>query len=119
MAGDENETCIQNLNTKIYTINAQDSRRDNDTNNYNLSISNIMPLCNNGNLPPKLNICIGAKIMLTDNINMSDRLINGSTGTAERIHMANQSKLLNGIIYVLFDDPFVGESLKNRRKIKN
>ena len=53
--------------------------------------------------------------MLTDDIYISDRLINVSIGTVKCIHMMNQSNPLNGIKYELFDDPLAGESLKNIR----
>ena len=36
-----------------------------------------------GNLPGKLNLCLGARGMLIANINASDHPINGSTGKME------------------------------------
>ena len=37
-----------------------------------------MSLNQTGNLPAKLKVCVGARLMLTDNISVADRLINGS-----------------------------------------
>ena len=51
--------------------------------------------------------------MLTDNISVSDRLINGSIGTVK--HLDRRSKPLCSTIYVKFDDPKAGNSMKDRR----
>ena len=51
--------------------------------------------------------------MLTDNISVSDRLINGSLGTLK--HLDRRSKPHCSTIYVKFDDPKAGNSLKDRR----
>ena len=51
--------------------------------------------------------------MLTDNISVSDRLINGSIGTVK--HLGRGSKPLCSTVYVKFDDPKAGNSLKDRR----
>ena len=48
-----------------------------------------------------------------DNISVSDRLINGSIGTVK--HIDRRSKPLCSTIYVKFDDPKAGNSLKDRR----
>ena len=51
--------------------------------------------------------------MLTDNISVSHRLINGSIGTVK--HLDRRSKPLCSTIYVKFDDPKAGNSMKDRR----
>ena len=51
--------------------------------------------------------------MLTDNISVSDRLINRSIGTVK--HLDRRSKPLCSTIYVKFDDPKAGNSMKDRR----
>ena len=51
--------------------------------------------------------------MLTDNISFSDRLISGSIGTVK--HLDRRSKPLCSTIYVKFDDPKAGNSMKGRR----
>ena len=50
--------------------------------------------------------------MLTDNISVSDRLINGSIGTVK--HWDKRAKSLFSTIYVKFDDPKAGNALKDR-----
>ena len=51
--------------------------------------------------------------MLTDSISVSVRLINGSIDTVKHLNM--RSKPLFSTIYVRFDDPKAGSSLKGRR----
>ena len=54
-----------------------------------------------GNLESVLKLKIGAEVMLTCNINIEDRLINGLVGKVIRIgHKRNTVK----VIYVKFDD---------------
>ena len=70
-------------------------------------------LSQTANLPTKLKLCVGAWVMLTDNISVSDRLINGSIGTAK--HLDRRSKLLCGTMYVKFDYPKASNSIKDGR----
>ena len=51
--------------------------------------------------------------MLTNNICVSDRLINASIGTVN--HLDRRSKLLWSTVYVKFDEPKAGNSVKDRR----
>ena len=51
--------------------------------------------------------------MLTDDISVSYRLINGSIGTVK--HLDWRSKPLCSTIYVKFDDPKAGNSMEDRR----
>ena len=51
--------------------------------------------------------------MLTDNIIVSDRLINVSIASVK--HLDRRSKPLRSTVYVKFDDPKAGNSLKDRR----
>ena len=52
-------------------------------------------------------------VMLTDNISVSYRLINGSISTVK--HLDVRSKLLFSTIYVTFDYPKADNSLKDRK----
>ena len=54
-------------------IKAQDSNKDIDTNTNFVSIPDSIGLSQTANLPAKLELCVGAK-MLTDNVSVSDRL---------------------------------------------
>ena len=76
-------------------------------------IPHIIGLSQTANLHAKLKLCVGLRLMLTDNISVSDRLINSSIGTVK--HLDTRSKPLCNTIYVTFDDPKAGNSLKDRR----
>ncbi|XP_068724222.1 ATP-dependent DNA helicase PIF1-like [Montipora capricornis] len=58
------------------------------------------------------NICIkeSARVMLTNNIDIADRLINGQLGTVVKIEV-NQNNRKPTIIYIKFDDAKAGNSL--------
>ena len=58
----------------------------------------------------KLKLLIGVRVMLTDNISVSDRLISSSIGTVELIDRRSQP--LCCTICGKLDDPKAGNSLK-------
>ena len=84
-----------------------------ETNTCYISIPDNIRLSHTANLPAELKLCVGARVMLTDNISVSDRLINGSIGTVK--HLDRRSKRFCSTIYVEFDDPKAGNSLKDKR----
>ena len=65
------------------------------------------------NLPAKLKLLVGAWVMVTDNISVSDRLINGSIGTVKPLD--RRSKSCCSTIYSKFYYPKACNSLKDRR----
>lgn len=65
-------------------------------------------------LPKSLTVCVGARVMLTRNEDIEDKLINGSTGTVKYIQGLRNAKP-NGTIYVQFDNPLAGNKLKDNR----
>ena len=113
LAGQENEDCIGKLDSEVVVIKAQDGNKDIETNTCSISIPDNISLSQTANLPAKLKLCVGARVMLTDNnISVSDRLINGSIGTVK--HLDRRSKPLRSTLYVKFDDLKVGNSMKDR-----
>ena len=116
LAGQENEVCIGKLDFEVLVIKAQDGNKDIEINTCSISIpDNIGIILVSLKLPTYLQNwnCVGAKVMLTDNISVSHRLINGSIGTVK--HLDRRSKPLCSTIYVKFDDPKAGNSMKDRR----
>ena len=89
LAGQENEDCIGKLDSEVVVIKAQDGNKNIETNTCSISIPDNIGLSQTANLPAKLKLCVGARIMLTDNISVSDRLVNGSIGTVK--HLGHQS----------------------------
>ena len=60
-----------------------------------------------------MELCVGMRVMLTDNVSVSGRLTNGSTGRVQHLDM--RSKPLSSRIYVKFHDSRAGNSLKDGR----
>ena len=81
---------------------AKYSARDIETQTLSVDISDDQ-IHKSGNLPGKLKVCIGARIMLTANINTSDCFVNVSTGKIECMQMSRAGNNLVAIIYVEFD----------------
>ena len=110
LAGQENEDCIGKLDLEVVVIKAQDGNKDIEKIHV---LYLYLGLSQTANLPAKLKLCVGARVMLTDNISVSGRLINGSIGTVK--HLDRRSKPLCSTTYVKFDDPKAGNSIKDGR----
>ena len=63
-----------------------------------------------GGLSQKLDIKVDARVMLTSNISIGDRLTNGQIGTIVHVLMDNHGNVFK--IYVKFDDEKAGETMK-------
>ena len=75
----------QFVDSEIVVFEAQDSKKDTETNTCSIAISDNISLSQTGNLPAELKLCGGdTRVMLTDNINMFDRLINESIRTVKQ-----------------------------------
>ena len=104
---------VDKLDPQVVVNKAQYGNKEIETNTCFISIPDNIGLSQTANLPAKLKLCVGARVILTDNISVSDRLINGSIGTVK--HLYKKSKPLCSTIYVKFDDPKAGNSMKDRR----
>ena len=92
------------LERNVIFIYAKDSARYIET--QNLSVDNSdNQIHKTGNILGKLKVCIGARVMLTANINTSDHLMNASTGKIEYMQMP---RVRNN----LFDNVNTANSLK-------
>ena len=116
LANGANERCIEKLRTKLrrdtISIYVKDSARDIETQTLTLDTSDNQ-IHKSGNLPGKLKVCIGARVILAGNISTSDHLINRSTGKIEFMERLTAASTLVGIIYVKFGDADAGDPLKN------
>ena len=63
---------IGKLDSEVVVIEAQDSNKNIETNTCSISIPGNIGLSQTANLPAKLKLCVGASVMLTDNISFSD-----------------------------------------------
>ena len=78
LAAKENDSSIRKLDSEIVVFKAQDSKKDTETNTCSIAIPDNISLSQAGNLRAELKLCVGAGVMLTDNINVFDRLMNQS-----------------------------------------
>ena len=111
LAGQKKEDCIGKLDSEVVVIKTQDGNKDIETNTCSRSIPDNIDLSQTVNLHAILKLCVGARVMLTDNISVSGRLINSSIGTVK--HLGRRSKPLFSTIYVKLDDPKAGNSMKD------
>ena len=58
-------------------MKTQDSNKDIETSTCSAFIPDNIGVSQTADLPTKLKVGVGATVMLTDNINVSDRLSNG------------------------------------------
>ena len=65
-----------------------------------------------GGLDYKILTKEGARVMITTNISIPDRLINGQIGTVFKIDI-NQNTQKPTVVYIKFDDPNAGKDLTN------
>ena len=113
LADKENDSSVCKLDSEIVVFKSQDSKKDTEINTCSIAIPDNISLSQTSNLPAELKLCVGTRVMLTDNINMFDKLINGSVGTVK--HLDIRSNSLCSTIYVKFNDPKAANSMKDRR----
>ena len=89
--GQENKDCIGKLDSEV-AVKAQDGGKDTETNICSISTPDNIGLPQTAKLPAKLKLCVNARVMLTDNVSVSDRSINSSIGTVK--HLERRSKPL-------------------------
>uniref|UniRef100_UPI00358EA4AB uncharacterized protein n=1 Tax=Myxine glutinosa TaxID=7769 RepID=UPI00358EA4AB len=70
----------------------------------------------NSNLPRTLTLAVGARVMLTKNINVSDGLVNGVFGTVCHISQTT-GVTFPSVVYVVFDNARVGDKLRKEKSI--
>ena len=97
-----NEAVLNELPGEPYTTETNDKIPDNSK--YPLALRQAaqnQKQTNTGSLEKLLKLRIGAKVMLTINIDIQDRLINGQTGNIRHIEFAQGSIRK---VYVKFSD---------------
>ena len=77
-------------------------------------VNETVSLSNTANLLTALKIGVGTKVKLTDNLDISDRLVNGAMGDVLYMDIRRDNPLI-GRIFVKFDDPKAGNSRKDGR----
>ena len=94
-----NNKMLENIEGEMYSYIADDSRKDRLANRVNVVFSDKPhQTCN---LLKVLNIKIGARVMLTNNIDVTDGLTNGAMGTVTKVIKKTMHKKANKFIAFL------------------
>ena len=109
-----NEFILENLPGNTFTCVAHDSQ-DNMTNLSQINIPDKPS--STGNLRKELKIKIGARVMITTNIDVSDSLTNGVMGMV--VNIVKDAEEVNvKVILVEFDNSDVGQNARNQSLYK-
>ena len=108
-----NEQMLDKINEMIHTIQAIDSKKDR---NSGIDIEFPEKSSETGGLETQLKVAVGCKVMLTYNIDVSDGLSNGATGTVSHIILLGNTVIT---ILVEFDDPKVGIKARRLSQYRN
>ena len=106
LAKEDNKTQLNTLDTKLLLIDAIDE----SPNDIVLSQSQIgaikqRKMSETGNFENQLKLKIGAQFMLTSNLDVDDRRVNGLVGTVKQIKYKNNEV---SVVYVKFNDNNAG-----------
>ena len=105
---DHNMFCLERLENRVYRLEAVDSKRDINTRLVDVSIVSTKA-SDQLALRQSLSVSVGARIMLTSNVNVADGLCNGALGTVADI-VEQRNQVIS--IQVQFDNQSVGRSAK-------
>ena len=117
LAGSRNDECLAKLESEtnpIITVNAKDRGPKNTT------VPGNIPFSYTGNLKKHLQMCEGAKIMLTKNIDIDDKLVNGTLATIIKVDRVGNDVYgyPKGRVYIKCDDKSAGGKYKDARLIQ-
>ena len=101
---------------KEFTNIATDSIKDDCTELANITIPTN--LCETGNLKKILTVKVNAKVMITTNINVNNRLTHDATGTVTNVVIDERTEKMICIL-VAFDSKHVGEEAIHTSVYKN
>ena len=71
---------------------------------------------NTGNLKKSLTVVVGMIVVMTANVDVEDGLTNGATGVVKLIDYRMKGTNRPSIIWVLFGDPRIGRSVREKYK---
>ena len=101
-AKEHNETQLNTLHTQLILIDAIDEiPKDIVLSQSQIDAIKQRKMSETGNLESQLKLKIGAQVMLTSNLDIDDRLVNGLVGTVKQIKYKNNEV---SVVYVKFND---------------
>ena len=117
LADCRNNECLSRLETEdntIKTVNAKDQGPKNTT------VPDDIAFSNTGNMKKRLQISEGAKIMITVNLDIDDKLVNGTLATIKKLDRVGNDIYGNptGRVYVKCDNEAAGGKYKDARLIQ-
>ena len=97
----------------IVTINSKDQGPK------NTSVPSDVPFSKTGNMKKHLSMCEGAKILITKNLDISEKLVNGTIATIKKLDRVGNDIYGNpqGRVYIKCDDDSAGNKYKDARLI--
>lgn len=106
------------LSSTVHTMKAKDSRTDSQTRRLHVSVTVTSTNPHEtGGLCHEIQVAEKARYMHTKNTDIVDGLVNGATGTVDKLDI-NTSNPLKSTIYVKFDDSNIGRQAKLKTKYK-
>lgn len=102
---------LSEIGNDVIKVKGKDSRRDSQAGTCLVPVNPNRLLNSTGNLIAKLKLFVGAKVMVTDNINVTDRLVSGSCGRV--VYLFFKRKPLPSIIFAKVDHLLNGNVMKN------
>ena len=104
LAKEHNETQLNTVDTQLLLIDETDENPM-DIVLSQSQIDAIKKMSEAGNLESQLKLKIGTKVMLTSNLDINDRLVNGLVGTVKQIKYKNNEV---SVVHVKFNDNNAG-----------
>ena len=103
---EHNETQLNTLDTQLILVDATDEiPKDIVLSQSQIDAIKQRKMSETGNLESQLKLKIGAQVMLTSNLDIDDRLVNGLVGTVKQIKYKNNEV---SVVYVKFNDHNAG-----------
>ena len=100
---------------EIFNIRAADSQTDSIIGTCSILVSETVSLSNTPKLLTVLKIGVGVRVMLTNNLDVSDRLINEGMDKVLYMDFKRDNPLLDRI-FLKSDDPKAGNSREDLRR---
>ena len=83
LVGKQNMEVMNNATNTIFTIYAVDGRANGHTGAFQYNLSDDIDITKTGNLKKILKLWVGARVQLTDNLDVENKLCNGSEVTVK------------------------------------
>ena len=107
---------LNELSTHVYTVKAEDTCKEIQTGQMSATLPKNPRLT--GNLIESIELAIGARVMITKNVDTSDGLVNGMLGTVVGFYpepLGDPSSSFNpSFILVELDDPEAGQATRRK-----